>query len=242
MIRKRTIEGYLVLTITLFIGSTALAALDEKLYYIPIFFTFFIFLGIVTLIWFKMNEARLIGEDAEKFVRKMLLKLDPASYTILNDLLLPSKGSLDVTQIDHIVVSNYGIFCLETKGHAGWILGRANQEYWTQTIYRYKKSFYNPLRQNYAHMKAIEELLKPYFPNISIVSLVVFPNAKKIELADTDNVGDMLNILDRIDSYETIVFSDVQKKQICDILMKNNILDKRVRKIHNQKIKALINF
>ncbi|WP_369414666.1 nuclease-related domain-containing protein [Microbulbifer elongatus] len=43
------------------------------------------------------------------------------------------------TQIDHIFVSRFGIFVVETKYMQGWIFGSERQEQWTQKIY--KKSF-----------------------------------------------------------------------------------------------------
>lgn len=63
------------------------------------------------------------------------------------------------TQIDHIVISIYGIFVIETKNYKGWITGSEQGEYWTQNIYGNKKSFRNPIRQNYGHRKALEQIL-----------------------------------------------------------------------------------
>src|SRR5437870_2475422 len=77
-----------------------------------------------------------IGRSGERFVAKRLSELGSTNYRVLNDLLLSSNGSLASTQIDHVVVSNYGIFCIETKAYSGWIFGNARDEYWTQVIYR----------------------------------------------------------------------------------------------------------
>ncbi|MGR5279715.1 nuclease-related domain-containing protein, partial [Vibrio rotiferianus] len=60
---------------------------------------------------------------------------------------------------DHIVVSKYGIFVVETKNMKGWIFGSARQRQWTQKIYRHSSKFQNPLHQNYKHIKALETLL-----------------------------------------------------------------------------------
>ena len=74
----------------------------------------------------------LIGKSGENFVSRKLSRLDPRRYTTLNDLMLPSNGNTATTQIDHVVVSDFGIFCIETKSYRGWIFGNAQQEYWTQ--------------------------------------------------------------------------------------------------------------
>lgn len=63
------------------------------------------------------------GKYSEKLVHKKMLQL-PDEYTIFNDFLFESNGHS--TQIDHIVVSPYGVFVIETKGYKGWILGGEN--------------------------------------------------------------------------------------------------------------------
>jgi hypothetical protein len=180
-----------------------------------------------------------IGGIGEGFVTKKLLQLDPTHYKVLNDLLLPSKGSLDVTQIDHIVVSNYGIFCIETKSYQGWIFGNANQEYWTQVIYHYKKRFYNPLRQNYAHVKAIEELVMPRYHEVQIISLVAFPDADKLKISGTDFVGYARDVVRKIQSFVNPIITDSERDEIYKILINANIQDKEVRKLHDKGVKKL---
>ena len=77
------------------------------------------------------------------------------------------------TQIDHIVVSPYVVFVIETKGYKGWILGGENAEYWTQIIYKRKSTFYNPIHQNDGHIRFLKFLLKD-LGNIPFVPIVVF--------------------------------------------------------------------
>ena len=86
------------------------------------------------------------------------LKLDKEVYHRLNNITLPldNGGS---TQIDHVIVSIYGIFVIETKNYKGWIFGKENQRQWTQVIMGRKYKFQNPLRQNYLHMKTLSALL-----------------------------------------------------------------------------------
>lgn len=90
------------------------------------------------------------GKYSEKLVNNKIQEL-PEEYVVFNDLLFESNGYS--TQIDHIAVSPYGVFVIETKGYKGWILGRENGEYWTQTIYKSKHQFYNPIKQNAGHVR-----------------------------------------------------------------------------------------
>src|SRR5262249_41596262 len=134
-----------------------------------------IFLAVLLLVWKRPYR---IGKRGENFVSRKLSRLDPRRYTTLDDLMLPSNGRTANTQIDHVVVSDFGIFCIETKSYRGWIFGNAQQEYWTQVIYRYRKKFYNPLRQNYAHIKAVEALLGSRFAHVPVRGFVAFPKAE----------------------------------------------------------------
>mgnify|MGYP001566506250 CR=1 FL=1 len=200
-----------------------------------------LFIIVVTAValFIKWKLPYWIGRGGEKFVTGKLLQLDSSQYKVLNDLLLPSNSHLNTTQIDHVVVSNYGIFCIETKAYQGWIFGEANQEYWTQVIYRHKERFYNPLRQNYAHVKAVEELVKLKYPNARIFSLVAFPDADKLKITGTNSVGFAYEVVKKIRSFTNTVFSDTERDEICEILMKTNIIDKEARKLHNQGAREL---
>lgn len=111
---------------------------------------------LLVILYIKWKTPNWTGRIGERFVNKKLFQLDQTRYKLLDNLLLPSRGHLKNTQIDHVVVSNYGIFCLETKSYKGWIFGNANQEYWMQVIYRYKKDFII----HYAKITLIKKLLK----------------------------------------------------------------------------------
>jgi hypothetical protein len=63
-------------------------------------------------------------------------------------------------------VSQYGVFVVETKTYSGWIFGDEKSKDWTQSIYRKKSRFQNPMRQNYKHICALADNLgvdKSYF-------------------------------------------------------------------------------
>ena len=89
----------------------------------------------------------------------MWLKLEKDVYHRLNGITLP-RANGGSTQIDHIIVSVYGIFVIETKNYKGWIYGSENQRQWTQVFPNGSKfKFQNPLRQNYLHIKTLADLL-----------------------------------------------------------------------------------
>jgi restriction system protein len=87
-----------------------------------------------------------------------ILFLDLKEYHIFNNVLL--KANHGTTQIDHIIVSKYGIFVIETKNWNGWIYGKRDDDYWTHVFFKAKHKLQNPLHQNYLHTKSLAEVLK----------------------------------------------------------------------------------
>ncbi|MBF0659277.1 NERD domain-containing protein [Psychrobacter sp. NG25] len=89
----------------------------------------------------------------------MWLKLEKNVYHRLNGITLP-RANGGSTQIDHIIVSVYGIFVIETKNYKGWIYGSEKQKQWTKVFPNGSKfKFQNPLHQNYLHIKTLADLL-----------------------------------------------------------------------------------
>lgn len=84
-------------------------------------------------------------------------KLEKEEYELINNVMIPD-GAGGSTQIDHIILSQFGIFVIETKTMKGWIFGDRNSANWTQQIYKCKNQFQNPFRQNYKHIRCLAEL------------------------------------------------------------------------------------
>lgn len=85
------------------------------------------------------------------------LSLDAKLYQRFHDVIVPASNG--TTQIDHLVISPFGVFVIETKNISGWIFGSKDQRNWTQSLYGKTFSFQNPLMQNYRHTKCLAEYL-----------------------------------------------------------------------------------
>lgn len=83
-------------------------------------------------------KPRIKGKMGEATVSMLLKKLDKNKYQVVNDVLLSAEGgNTRTTQIDHVVVSIYGIFSIETKNYKGQIYGSESSEKWgavTKTV------------------------------------------------------------------------------------------------------------
>ena len=63
------------------------------------------------------STDRRFSATAEKQKRSILSKLPESDYIVRNDILLNTEHG--TSQIDHVVVSVYGIFVIETKNIRG---------------------------------------------------------------------------------------------------------------------------
>jgi hypothetical protein len=93
---------------------------------------------------------------------------------VANDVIFPD-GRGGLTQIDHLALTSRGILVVETKHFAGLIFGRERDATWTQCVASGRIRFYNPLRQNYGHVKAVQ-----YFvTHRPVTGLVVFTGSSE---------------------------------------------------------------
>ncbi|MBW8191434.1 NERD domain-containing protein [Neiella marina] len=133
--------------------------------------------------YFKVLKGRLGEAEVTRVLQKHLNEQD---YTILNDVTL-SLADGGTTQIDHVVLSQFAIFVIETKNMTGWIFGHQHQSMWTQTIGRKSFRFQNPIRQNYKHTKALAMLLNVAHEQFR--SVIVFTDAAQLKTKMPGNVG-----------------------------------------------------
>ena len=120
----------------------------------------------------------------QKATLAMWLMLDSNAYQRIHNIILPSKSG--TTQIDHLIISVYGLFTIETKNKKGWIFGSPSNKTWTQVLYNKKYSFQNPLRQTYRQKKILAEFLS--IDEGLITDVVYFVGDCKFKTPLPDNV------------------------------------------------------
>ncbi len=139
--------------------------------------------------------------------------LDSKTYKTFNNITLESTNGS--TQIDHIIISKYGIFIVEDKNINGFVFGDENSQNWTIVNYKSKYQIQNPLKQNYRHIKIIVELFKINMN--SIHSVVVFRGNCKIKTDVPKNVitNDYISY---IQSFNCICFTENQVNDMCQTI------------------------
>ena len=161
------------------------------------------------------NSPKQKGKRGEKLVAGRLRKGLPDEYRILNDIYLPLPDGT-TTQIDHIVVSQYGVFVVETKTYSGWIFGDEKSKEWTQSIYHKKSRFQNPMRQNYKHICALADNLgidKSYF-----IGVVAFTGDCTFKTEMPDGVVYSRRAADYICSHNTPIIKPSQIDELASAI------------------------
>lgn len=198
-----------------------------------------IFIVLILVIVFKINSSKIKGSVGEFKVNTRLNFLGN-EYISLNDILIKSSNG-NTSQIDELVLSEYGIFIIETKNYKGWIFGNEKSENWTQVIFKEKHTFRNPIKQNWSHVYALKNVLSE-FPNIHYFPIVVFTGdatLKGIESTVPVIYSNRLNsTIKNLSSEKCLSQTEVEK--IKSILESVEITEKMARKEHVKNIKQNI--
>ena len=193
--------------------------------------TVFIIVGAVVLLFIiialfgKGLTPEDIGNIGEARTARYLRKLPADDYTILHDLMVADSNGR-TTQIDHIVVSRYGLFVIETKCFKGWIFGDEKSRVWTQSLSlgrgwfagTEKHTFQNPIRQNWRHIYGLAEQLK--LPKRLFRNVVVFAGDAEIKTEVPDYVMSAYNVAEYVRSFEAVLLSDAQVARIVSKLQR----------------------
>lgn len=119
----------------------------------------------------KINKnIKYRGKLGERAVSAVLGKTKEGVQYLIDDYIVEKDGKS--SQIDHILINQYGIFVIETKNYSGRIYGNDEQLEWTQVLQygKVKNRFYNPIKQNATHVYKIKSIVGPY----PVKSFVVF--------------------------------------------------------------------
>lgn len=141
---------------------------------------------------------------------------------IFKNLYVPYKGK--TAEIDLLMLHEKGIFVFESKNYSGWILGDLDQLNWTQCLPNGEKHrFYNPIRQNQTHIKALAAVLNK--PVTDFTSYIIFsercelkkvpPNTDKVVIVRRPK---MLKYLRQTLAARTVVYTSEEMEKLTAIL------------------------
>ena len=184
----------------------------------------------VLVIWWRRSK----GKRGEMKMAALLALLPEKDYKVINDLLIQSNGRS--TQIDHVVVSVYGIFVIETKYDKGWIYGGENSEFWTQNIYGNKYSLRNPSWENQGHVRAVERLIGGS-GTVPVYNIVAFSWQASLKVDESLPVMYWRDVVPYIRHHREIHLTEGRAMEIYNTLLAANVIDRAARKEHISSVK-----
>lgn len=195
-----------------------------------------LFLVAALFIYVKYKKPAWKGAYSEHLVNRKLFRLSN-EYIIFNNLLFNHNGRSN--QIDHIIVSPYGVFVIETKGYKGWIIGDEYSNHWTQILYKNKYQFYNPILQNDGHVKFLNSLIE-HLLNVPFIPIVVFDNAASLKVHVKNHIViNRKHLASIISQYKTPVLDEASINWIIRAIRKNSqVVNKQNLKQHKRYIQS----
>lgn len=177
------------------------------------------------------------GDVGEHAVARKLRWLSRDEYFIINDLMF-TRNNGNTTQIDHVVVSPYRIFVIETKNIYGYIHGSDNSKQWRSCWRNRDLAFDNPVLQNQAHINALAEQLQ--ISSDKFMSIIAFSPKADLQTAVNDTYVVYWSQLRRlIRRYKEPIMTIEEAERIYKYLLAINVTDKETREWH--AVRAKIN-
>lgn len=174
-----------------------------------------------------------LGETRQEI---RLHKLDREKYKVINDIIIPNKDK--TSQIDHLIISNYGIFVIENKNFSGSIYGSEKDRSWTQVMGKSRNTFYNPILQNYGHIKALQAIVGNNKPMYSIIVFGEKATLKKIDIENKNiKVINETKLLETIKVYNEEVLTIEEVKESLNKVLKSMSTTRQDIKAHVKNIK-----
>lgn len=184
-----------------------------------------------------------IGKEGENEVSNILHSL-PKDYLVINNVIIPDQSTDPsknyTTQIDHVVVSPFGVFVIETKNYGGWIFGSEKSKRWKQTFKTTPGHyFYNPIKQNWGHTFALAEHLQL---DIRVFKpVVVFSNDCELKVETTTPVIYMSQLKGLILNYTQEIIPSNRVAWIYDRICRINLIGEEFESKHIQSIGERLN-
>lgn len=194
-------------------------------------------LWLLAVIALRRAKPALKGKVGEQLAISQLERLPERRYLLLNNVLLPTQRG--TTQIDHIVLSVYGVFVIETKNYRGQIYGSTYSEEWTQNIYGKKTRFRNPLKQNYGHICALREILP--LSEEAFIPIAVFSDRAFLNVQTDREVVCFSQLRSTVTKYRRELLAENALEGLKDLILSASIESTRANsKAHAARVRENI--
>jgi len=153
---------------------------------------------------FRTFASRFQNRGEARVSRVLLSHFGAPDYHLMNHVTIRMDDG--TTEVDHILVSRFGVFVIETKDYKGWIFANATSKRWTQVLFRLRFKFQNPIFQNKGHVRAVQDLLY-FLPPEAPRSLVVFAGKAKFKTDIPQGVIKISRLVEYLKDQTEVVMS-----------------------------------
>lgn len=188
-----------------------------------------------------LSPEELKGRIGEDRIADILYENVPGKFQIFRNLYVPYRGA--TAELDIVMAHETGVFVFESKNYRGRIYGDLSGLYWVQAFpNRRKRPFYNPVRQNRNHIKALSEYLN--MPPRFFRSCIVFSDEcelRKVPQTSAFTIvtqtSDLAERLQLMISALTPALRPVEIQAISKRLLPLTDADSSVKKKHIERIR-----
>lgn len=200
--------------------------------------------------YYKMTSADYIdtyndkGSYGEYLIYKNLKPFEDIGCRFMFNLYIPVSED-KTTEIDIILITQKGIYVIESKNYSGYIFGNIKSQYWYQTLHigygkTQKVRFYNPVKQNENHINFLKKVVGENIPMHSIVVFSERCDFKNLKLNDPN-----VSVIHREFVYETVynkenkyfnILSQEQIDSIYNSLLKYAVTSEDVKIKHSEDV------
>lgn len=174
------------------------------------------------------------GDTGENIIEYNLINL-PFYKKILRNLYIPYNGG--TSEIDLIMITEFGIYVIESKNYSGWIFGSEKNKNWTVSYNKNtKEKLYNPIWQNNSHIKALTKYLQ--ITDNGINSLIIFGGGAELKKVPQNTTKRQIiydyQIIDMFD-YEMTkpkIFTEAYIEKLYNLLEPTTHVTEDVRQQH----------
>lgn len=188
------------------------------------------------IIILKLKSPQYKGKCGEEIVKKQLENMSGYKH-IINNIMINDNGKS--RQIDHIAITEHGVFVIETKNYAGTIYGREKSTEWKQYLNQKCFNFKNPIHQNYGHTEIVKKVLED--DTDKIYSIVVFTRRCRLKV-DVQSAVLYDNQLNTFIKSKEKVLNCIEIDNIYKTIMENRIINQESIKNHNYNVKHYIEY
>lgn len=189
----------------------------------------------------SLSDAEKQGQRGEDAIADILSRTAQGEFELLRNVYVPYGNA--TAEIDLALIHETGIFVFESKNYGGWIFGSMGGLNWVQRFPNAERRFYNPVRQNRNHIKALSTYLD--IPTSRFYSYIVFSDRCALKRVPESGRFLVITQLSRLTAELEAAFAHLpttydsdEMQALADRLIPLTNVDPSVREKHIADIRA----